>query len=96
MKNIFVISLKGFENYFLNCFKILVGILFGALAWFVLIELIRSSTSSGTVGERKIVFLFSGPRKMRVFFALTLFLFILSAILVKQLLKWFEIFGTGY
>ena len=65
MKDIIVISLKGFENYFLNCLKILFGILFGALAWFVLIELIRSSTSSGTVGERKIVFLVSRPRYER-------------------------------
>ena len=57
MKNIFIISLKGFENSFLNSFKILVGILFGPLAWFVFIEPIRSSPSSGTVGERKIMFL---------------------------------------
>ena len=65
MKDIFIISLKGFENYFLNSFKILVGILFGPLASFVFIELIRSSTSSGTVGERKIVFLVSRPRYER-------------------------------
>ena len=65
MKDIFVISLKGFENYFLNRSKILVGILFGVLALFVLIELIRFSSSSGTVGEIKIVFLFSGPRYER-------------------------------
>ena len=71
----------------------LVGILFGALAWFVLLELIWSFTSSGTAGERKIVFLFSGPRYKRwVFSALTMFLLIFSAILVKQLLKWLEIF----
>ena len=65
LKDIFIISLKGFENSFLNFFKILVDILFGQLALFVFIELIRSSTSSGTVGERKTVFLFSGPRYER-------------------------------
>ena len=58
-------SLKGFENSFLNSFKILVGILFEPLALFVFVELIRSSMSSGTVRERKIVFLFSGPRYER-------------------------------
>ena len=65
MKDIFIISLKGFENSFLNSFKILVGILFEPLALFVFIELISSSTSSGTVGERKIVFFVSGPRYER-------------------------------
>ena len=51
----------------------------------VFIELVRSSTSSDTVGERKIVFLFSGPNmKDEVFFALTMFLFIFPAILVKE------------
>ena len=62
LKDRFIISLKGFENSFLNNFKILVGILFGPLALFVFIELIRSSMSSGRVGERKIVLLFSWPR----------------------------------
>ena len=62
LKDRFIISLKGFENSFLNNFKILVGILFGPLALFVFIELIRSSISSGRVGERKIVLLFSWPR----------------------------------
>ena len=62
LKDRFIISLKGFENYFLNNFKILVGILFGPLALLVFTELIRSSVSSGGVGERKIVLLFSGPR----------------------------------
>ena len=60
-----IISLKGSENSFLNSFKILVGILFGPLALFVFIELIRSCRSSCTVGERKIVFLVSGPRYER-------------------------------
>ena len=41
--------------------------------------------SSDTVGERKIVFLFSGPNmKDEFFFALTMFLFIFPAILVKE------------
>ena len=62
LKNRFIISLKGFESYFLNNFKIFVGILFGPLALFVFIELIKFSISSGRVGERKIVFLFSWPR----------------------------------
>ena len=62
MKDIFIISLKAFENYFLNSFKMLVGILFGPLALFVFIGVIRPSTSSGTFGERKIVLLFPGPR----------------------------------
>ena len=65
LKYIFIISLKGFENSFLKSFEILVGILFEPLALLVFIELIRSSTSSGTVGERKIVFLVSGPRYER-------------------------------
>ena len=60
-----IISLKGFENSFLNSFKILVGILFGPLALFVFNELIRSCRSSGTAGKRKIVFLVSGPRYER-------------------------------
>ena len=61
LKDRFIRSLKGFENSFLN-FKILVGILFVPLALSVFIELIRSSVSSGRVGERKIVLLFSWPR----------------------------------
>ena len=65
LKDILIISLKGFENFLLNSFKILVGLLFGPFALFIFIELIRSSTSSGTAGERKIVFLFSGPRHER-------------------------------
>ena len=56
LKDRFIISLKGFENSFLN------GILFGPLALFAFSELIRSSAFSGRVGERKIVLLFSGPR----------------------------------
>ena len=62
LKGRFIISLKGFENSFLNNFKILVGILFRLHALFVFIELIKSSMSSGRVGERKIASLFSGPR----------------------------------
>ena len=72
--------------------KILVGILFGPLAVFVLIELIGSSMSCDTAGERKILSLFSRPRyERRGFFALTMFLFIVSAIFVKKFLKWLEI-----
>ena len=62
LKDRFIISFIGFENSFLNNFKILVGILFGPLALFVFIDFIRPSVSSGRVGERKIVLLFSGPR----------------------------------
>ena len=58
MKGIFIISFKGFENSFMNSFKVLIGILFGPLALFVFIGLIKSSTSSGIAGERKIVFVF--------------------------------------
>ena len=65
LKDVFIISLKIFENSFLNSLKILVGALFGPLTLLVFIERIRSSTSSGTVGEIKIVFLFSGPRYER-------------------------------
>ena len=60
LKDRFIISLKGFENSFLNNFKILVWVLFGPLAWFVFIDLIRSSMFYCRVGERKIVLLFSG------------------------------------
>ena len=62
LKDRVVISLEGFENSFLNNFKILVEILFGPLALFLFIELIRSSISSVRVGERKILLLFSWPR----------------------------------
>ena len=62
LKGRFITSLKGFENSFLNKFKILAGILFEPLALFVFIELIRSSMYSGRVGEKKIVLLFSGLR----------------------------------
>ena len=62
LKDRFIISLKRFENSFLNNLKILVGILFEPLALFVLIDFIRPSMSSGRVRERKIVLLFSGPR----------------------------------
>ena len=62
LKDRFIMSLKGFENFFLNNFKILVGILFGPHALFVFIEVINSSMSSGRIGERKIVLLFSGLR----------------------------------
>ena len=51
LEDVFIKSLKTFENSFLNSFKILVGILFGPLALLVFIERIRSFTSSGTVGE---------------------------------------------
>ena len=60
LQNTFIISFKGYENSFLNYFKILVGILFRPLALLVFIELVKSSISSGTVGESKIVLLFSG------------------------------------
>ena len=53
LKDRSIISLKGFENYFLNNSKILVGIPFEPLALFVFIELIRSSISSVRVGEGK-------------------------------------------
>ena len=59
---IYLEKIKGFESSFLNDFKILVGILFGSIALFVFIELIKFSMSFGRVGERKIVFLFSWPR----------------------------------
>ena len=62
LKDRFIVSTKDFENSFSNDFKILVGILFAPLALFVFIELIRSSISSGRVGEKKIVLLFSWPR----------------------------------
>ena len=55
MKGRLIISLKGFKNSFLNNLKILVGILFGPLALFVFIELIRSSMSSGRVGESCVI-----------------------------------------
>ena len=50
LKDKFIISIKGFENSFLNNFKIFVGILLGPFALFVFNELIRSSVSSGRVG----------------------------------------------
>ena len=62
LKDRFIVSPKDFENSFSNDFKILVGILLAPLALFVFIELIRSSISSGRVGEKKIVLLFSWPR----------------------------------
>ena len=62
LKDKFIISLKDFENLFLNNFKILVRMLFGPLALFVFIDRISSSMSFGRVGERKIVLLFSVPR----------------------------------
>ena len=67
LKDIFIISFKGFENSFLNSFKILVGILFGPLALFVFSELVSSSMSSGIVGERKIVFFQDQDMKNEVF-----------------------------
>ena len=97
LKDIFIMSLKGFENSFLNSFKILVGILFEPLALFVFVELIRSSMSSGTVGERKIVFLFSGPRYERwVFFALTMFVYFFCNTCIKVIKVLWNLFGTGY
>lgn len=39
--------------------------LFGPLSLFVFVELIRSYMFFGTVGERKIDLLFSGPRNDR-------------------------------
>ena len=73
----FIIPLKSFENSLLTGLKILVGILLGPLALFVFIETVL--TFSGSIYERW------------VFVALTMFLFIISAILVKKLLKWLEI-----
>ena len=67
-------------------------LVFGPLALFDFIELIRPSTSSGTVGERKIVFIFRTKIWKMRFFTLTMFLFIFSAIFVKKLLKWLEIY----
>ena len=97
LKYIFIISLKGFENSFLNSFKILIDILFGSLALFVFIELIRSSAYSGTGGERKNVFLFSGPRYERwVFFTLTMFVYFFSNTCKKNFKVVRNLFGTGY
>ena len=66
LKDIFIIF-KGFENSFLNSFKIFVGILLGPLALFVFSELVSSSMSSGIVGERKIVFFQDQDMKHEVF-----------------------------
>ena len=52
LKDRFIISLKGFENSFLNNFKILVGILFGPLVLFVFVDFIRPSMSSGNHFEK--------------------------------------------
>ena len=67
LKDRFIISLKGFENSFLNNFKILIEILFVPLALFGFIELIRSLMSSGRVREKKIVLLFHGQGRISVF-----------------------------
>ena len=70
----------------MNSLKILVGILFGPLALSVFIELIGSSTSSGTVGERKIVF-FCFDNGSVYFFSNT----------CKKVIKVVRnLFGTGY
>ena len=84
-RQIYHYHFKGFENYFLNNFKILVGILFEPLLLFFFIELIRPSMPSVRIGERKIVLLFSGPKWDKcVLFYLTIFLFIFTATLVKK------------
>ena len=92
LKDIFIISLKGFENSFLNGFKILVGKLFGPLALIVFIKRIRSSTSSGTVKKEKLCFCFQGQDMKDEFFLLWQCFFFFSAILVKKLLTWLEIY----
>ena len=94
MKDIVIISFKGFENYFLNSLKIFVGILFEPFAVFVFIELIRSYICPPVLLEKENCYCFQGQDMKDKSFALTIFLFIFSAILVKKLLKWLEIFGN--
>ena len=91
LKDRFIMSLKGFENFFLNNFKILFGILFGPHALFVFIEVINSSMSSGRVGERKLCYCFLGWGRRNVFLTWQYFCYFFSNICKKKLLKWLEI-----
>ena len=68
LKGRFIISLKGFENSFLNNFKILVGILFRLHALFVFTELIKSSMSLVELEKGKLRHCFLGRDRISVLF----------------------------
>ena len=97
LKDIFIISFKGFKNSFLNSFKILVGILFGPLALFVFSELVSSSMSSGIVGERKIMFFFQDQDMKNEFFYFDSVSVYFFSNTCKKVIKGVRnLFGTGY
>ena len=85
--------MNGFERSFLNCFKMIVGILPGPIALWTFRVLISASTSSGDIGcERMKDFsdcLFKYESKVLVVFGI--FLTSFPAIELKNLLKWLEI-----
>ena len=69
---------NGFKRSFLNCFRMIVGILPGPTAWWTLRVLISASTSSAYIGERKKQFsdcLFKYESKILVVFGIFLTLF---------------------
>ena len=88
LKDRFIISIKGSENYFLNDFKILVVILFGPLALF-------SSKLLGLqcpleLEKGKSCYCCLGRDKISIFMTWQ-YLFTFSTTLIKKLLKWLEI-----
>ena len=83
---------NGFERSFLNCFRMIVGILPVPTALWTLRVLISASTLSGHIGERKKYFsdcLFKYESKVLVVFGI--FLTSFPTIELKNLLKWLEI-----
>ena len=89
LKDIFIISLKGFESSFLNSLKILVGILFGPIAVFVFIELIMLLCPLVLLEKETLCYCFQGQDMKDEIFCFDNVIF--SAILVKKILKWLEI-----
>ena len=88
LKDRFIISLKGFENSFLNNSKILVGILFDHLLCLFSLTLLSLQYPLVELEKGRLCYCSQGHGRISVFFFdLTMFLFIFSATLVKKLLK---------
>ena len=83
---------NGFERSFINCFRMIVGILPGPSALWTLRVRISASTSSGDIGQKKKDFsdcLFKYESEVLVVFGI--FLTSFPAMELKNLLKWLEI-----
>ena len=80
---------NGIDNCFLKSLKILFGILLGPTALWSSIRFIRSCTSSGSIGEiKKEFYLWKFRKSLNLLSVFEIFRRSLSAIDVKNLVKW--------